>query len=1199
MDFAMSSRIALRNGTFTKYLVMLFTLLFAQGSLAANLSGIVYGDGTPLEGATVTLFDAGQVPIDSVATTIDGGYLFSTLSNGNYYLSVTPPSGTPFTASPLESIAIEGNDVQHIFTLISSARTLFGYLRDAQGRPIDHVSIHILDQQTNQDAAELAWTDANGFFQATVAPGVYKFRPSVEPWGHWDEATSSQLVPTYPLPDLSMIFYLGENTAVSGDTQVNLTMPLAVLSGKTVDSNGVPVPGVQLRASHQHFTAIQQYDLFNYGNRVGGSQSDENGSFQFSIYVNQDTDFLLHPPTDRPDLATTKITAFNISSDTVTNFTVDNSRTLSGYLRDAQGRPIDHVSIHILDQQTNQDAAELAWTDANGFFQATVAPGVYKFRPSVEPWGHWDEATSSQLVPTYPLPDLSMIFYLGENTAVSGDTQVNLTMPLAVLSGKTVDSNGVPVPGVQLRASHQHFTAIQQYDLFNYGNRVGGSQSDENGSFQFSIYVNQDTDFLLHPPTDRPDLATTKITAFNISSDTVTNFTVDNSRTLSGYLRDAQGRPIDHVSIHILDQQTNQDAAELAWTDANGFFQATVAPGVYKFRPSVEPWGHWDEATSSQLVPTYPLPDLSMIFYLGENTAVSGDTQVNLTMPLAVLSGKTVDSNGVPVPGVQLRASHQHFTAIQQYDLFNYGNRVGGSQSDENGSFQFSIYVNQDTTLRITPDSQSGFGITNVLHNIVTDVTETIVLTLSDTTSPLILSGPSVRDITDTSAIIEWETDEASDSVVTVGGSTVTDTTLVTHHEVAVGNLAADTEYLVTVASTDAQGNGPTTGTTTFRTLVTPDLQSPLFVDGPVVTDITHNSALVRFETNEPVTAVVTLYQGGSPVAQVNTALDHSHQVPLSGLTPETAYEVIVVITDAAGNGPTVSAPLAFTTLALPDTDAPLILTGPHISEITATGATVTWTTNEPANSGVSYNDGTAYGVITGEALVTEHQVTLADLAPQTTYYVTVSSTDALGNGPTLSQPVSFTTLAIGDTDPPRFIGVPLVHEVNHQMALIKWQTDERSDSVVLFGTNPAELIYEAAKSNLTTQHSVPVNHLDAATRYYFLVHSTDADGNTAQSDTGSFITRSNDPHDGVEFAVPPDIIGSTDTTLTAYWRTHQNADSLLQCTDTLGTTTQVADGKRKKEHQLTLTNLLSGETYACCGHVGRQQGQQRPYGRR
>jgi hypothetical protein len=492
----------------------------------------------------------------------------------------------------------------------------------------------------------------------------------------------------------------------------------------------------------------------------------------------------------------------------------------------------------------------------------------------------------------------------------------------------------------------------------------------------------------------------------------------------------------------------------------------------------------------------------------------------------------------------------------------------------------------------VEPPASSGFSTVQTTgFDFLADQILDVVLTFVDIAAPLVLTGPSIRDITDTSAIVEWETDEPSTSVVTIDGRTLTDDTLVSHHEVAVSSLSADTVYSVSVSSTDGQGNGPATGNTTFRTLQTPDLQAPSFIDGPIVINISHDRATVVFEANEPVTGSLALYQGGILIREVPTALNHEHDVLLDNLVPETLYEVIVILTDAAGNGPTVSAPLEFTTLALPDVDPPLILAGPHITEISASAATVTWTTSEPANSGVSYNDGVAYGVVTGEDFVTEHQVTLTGLTEQTTYYVTVSSTDVRGNGPTLSDVVSFTTLALPDTNAPRIIGSPLVHEVNHQMALIKWQTDERSDSVVLFGLTPADLIYEAAKSSLTTQHSVPVNHLNAATRYYFVVRSSDADGNSVLSGTGSFITRSNDPHVGVEFAIPPYLVDTTDTTLTVYWRTHQNADSLLQCTDTGGFVPQVADGKRKKEHQLTLTGLLPDEVYDCVVTSADQHG--------
>jgi hypothetical protein len=611
-------------------------------------------------------------------------------------------------------------------------------------------------------------------------------------------------------------------------------------------------------------------------------------------------------------------------------------------------------------------------------------------------------------------------------------------------------------------------------------------------------------------------------------------------------------------------------------TDANGFYQAGMPAGNYRVGL---------RGTAAY----YPGAPYVEIYYAAENVVVSSDTTLDFQFRLHRISGTVTDSNGVPVPGAKILAARY---TQQDPNFAGTSNTWNNTTADANGQYSMFLLEQTNYTIEVEPPLNSGFGqVTTTGFDFLADQIVDVVLTLADSTDPIILSGPSIRDITDTSAIVEWETDEPSNSVVTVNGSTLSDDTLVTHHEIAIGSLSPDTEYLVSASSTDGQGNGPVSGNTTFRTLVTPDLQAPTFIDGPVVVNITHDRATVMFEADEPVTASLALYQGGSFVREVPTGSNHEHEVLFDSLAAETSYEVTVVLTDSVGNGPTVSAPLEFTTLALPDAAGPLILAGPHITDITATGATVTWTTNEPSNSGVSYNDGVAYGVVTGEDLVTEHQVTLTSLAPETSYNVTVSSTDVRGNGPTLSDVITFTTLALPDTDAPKIIGSPLVHTVNHQMALIKWQTDERSDSVVLFGLTPADLIYEAAKSTLTTQHSVPVNHLNPATRYYFAVRSTDAEGNFVLSGIGSFITRSNDPQAGIEFAVPPYVVDTTDATITVYWRTHQSADSLLQCTDSAGKISQVADGKRKKEHQLILTGLLPGEVYDCVVTSADQHG--------
>ena len=70
------------------------------------------------------------------------------------------------------------------------------------------------------------------------------------------------------------------------------------------------------------------------------------------------------------------------------------------------------------------------------------------------------------------------------------------------------------------------------------------------------------------------------------------------------------------------------------------------------------------------------------------------------------------------------------------------------------------------------------------------------------------------------------------------------------------------------------------------------------------------------------------------------------------------------------------------------------------IKAVTTTGATITWTTNEPADSQVEYGLTTNYGGASAldPAFVTTHTRTLVDLSPGTTYHFRVLSRDAEGN---------------------------------------------------------------------------------------------------------------------------------------------------------------------------------------------------------
>ena len=77
---------------------------------------------------------------------------------------------------------------------------------------------------------------------------------------------------------------------------------------------------------------------------------------------------------------------------------------------------------------------------------------------------------------------------------------------------------------------------------------------------------------------------------------------------------------------------------------------------------------------------------------------------------------------------------------------------------------------------------------------------------------------------------------------------------------------------------------------------------------------------------------------------------------------------------------------------------------GPTISNVTSRPGpgwvTITWTTNEPADSQIEYGRTEAYGSFTplDRALVTQHSVTISGLARKSTYFFQLLSRDAAGN---------------------------------------------------------------------------------------------------------------------------------------------------------------------------------------------------------
>ncbi|MDP3965753.1 MAG: fibronectin type III domain-containing protein [bacterium] len=286
-----------------------------------------------------------------------------------------------------------------------------------------------------------------------------------------------------------------------------------------------------------------------------------------------------------------------------------------------------------------------------------------------------------------------------------------------------------------------------------------------------------------------------------------------------------------------------------------------------------------------------------------------------------------------------------------------------------------------------------------------------------DTTPPAI-SSIAATNIEDKSAVIIWTTNEIADSQVEYGKSasygsqTSLDGAFVTDHSVTLTGLSSATQYHYRVKSRDSAENLAISGDNVFLTTGTPDKTEPRDIIPPAISDVAvttdENSAVIAWFTDEPTRSFVlygptTAY--GSQT-ELNITLLTSHTVTVTGLTPETEYNFQIVDEDATSNRTFFENRVFTTKTALPpEPEKPPPPPAPIISEVATvavrpSSAKIAWKTDVPATSQVRF--GAESGNLTQltiefTTLSTEHSVTVSNLSPNTVYFFSAISRNAVG----------------------------------------------------------------------------------------------------------------------------------------------------------------------------------------------------------
>jgi protocatechuate 3,4-dioxygenase beta subunit len=1016
----------------------------ATGSYAQSftLSGTVYGGSSPLANALVEALQDGTTSVAASSTTNTSGQYSMALASGTYDLRVTPPSGSGFGQETVQDIAISGADRTYDVVLLSSrVGSISGVIRGRNGQPVPNAYVRV----SGGSSSASTYTDSQGQYTLQAASGTAHLQ--VYGSGPAGVAPSNFSAERY-------------NIAVNGPTTVDLDLPVVTLTGRVLDPNGNGVAGASLSlSSYQSVTG-------GSNNSSASVTTDPQGAYTV-LLLNGSASAAAQPPAGSPLVATAK--SFTLNGDSQEDFTLGTAVAISGVIRGRNGQPVSNAYVRV----SAGPSSASTYTDSQGQYTLPAANGT----AYLEAYGGGPAGVAPS--------NFSAERY---NIAVNGPTTVDLDLPVVTLTGRVLDPSGNGVAGASLSLSsyksvtggYNNSSASVTTDpqgaytvLLLSGSGSATAQPPAGSPLvatakSFTLNGDSQEDFTLgaavaisgvirgrngQPVSNAYVRVSAGPSSVSTYTDSQGQYTLQ-AANATAYLQVYGGGPAgvapqnfsaERYNIAVngpttVDVDLPVFSVTGTVTDSNGapVPNVTLSAGSYQYVTSGYNNSSANVTTNAQGSYTYLMVAGSGSFqvrppvatgFLQANVpfSVSSDLTQRIILQRPDLSPPQIVAGPLVVHLSATSISVSWTTNEAATSRVEYG--IGGLTSvitDEALTTNHTV-----TLLNLAAQATHTFrvGSTDASGNGPTYSPEGSFMTQAlpgDITAPVITDGPTVVFVDQTSAIVQWTTDEPATSVLALGltselGSIVSGPAgkFVLSHSLKVTGLTPETNYVAQVTTADPDGNTTNSSTFTFSTLAVPDTTAPVITAGPSILSETDSKITVVWTTNEPATSGVSYNDGTSFNLVSDAMLTRNHQMTLSGLAPQTNYNITVSSTDAVGNGPTLGGPIQAMTDATPDTTEPVI-SNLAVSEITQTSAVISWTTDEPANSAISYGmfPGAPDGSRADVGAVTMHRLTLTGLRDGTPYYLTVSSIDASGNLATSAE-ISLTTVSAFVDMPP------------------------------------------------------------------------------------------------------------------------------------------------------------------------------------
>lgn len=385
--------------------------------------------------------------------------------------------------------------------------------------------------------------------------------------------------------------------------------------------------------------------------------------------------------------------------------------------------------------------------------------------------------------------------------------------------------------------------------------------------------------------------------------------------------------------------------------------------------------------------------------------------------------------------------------------------------------------------------------------------TASVSVTVSNDTTPPVLSAVTASALTASGATITWTTDEASDTqveyglTIAYGSPTTLAPSLVTVHSQTLSGLASSTLYHYRVKSRDSAGNLAISGDFTFTTADgTPPIVS---ITAPLNGATLSGSITVSASASDNVGVAGVQFQlDGANLGAEDAVAPYSISWNTT-TTTNGSHTLTAVARDAVGN--TATSAVVTATVANGDTTPPTVSITSPISGSTVKGM-IRVSASASDNAGVvgvqfKLDGGDLKAQDTTEPYTVNWKTTTVSNG---THTLTAVARDAAGNAST-SAPV-IVTVANSDTAVP-VISLVSTSNISSSGATIVWTTDEASDSQVEYGPTTAYGSSTLLNTTLVTSHSVALSGLSPTTLYHYRVKSRDAAGNLAISGDFMFTT--------------------------------------------------------------------------------------------